>query len=123
MTVRLDGSSLTIELAHSTGDGHFTLGSPQTFGNETWGSFNPAVDRDLETICLRCLQKDPPRRYGSVQALADDLERWLRREPIQARPVRTATRIWLWCRRKPALAALAGALVFTLVAASTVETA
>jgi eukaryotic-like serine/threonine-protein kinase len=68
--------------------------------------FNPAVDRDLETICLKCLQKDPQRRYGSVEALADDLERWIRQEPIQARSVSRAARLWLWCRRKPAMAAL-----------------
>lgn len=75
--------------------------------------FNPAVDRDLETICLKCLQKDPQRRYGSVEALADDLERWIRQEPIQARPVSTAARLSLWCRRKPALATLFALLFCT----------
>ncbi len=67
---------------------------------------NPKVDRDLETICLKCLQKESQRRYESAQALADDLERWSRGESIQARRIGWWQRIWRWYRRKPFLAAL-----------------
>lgn len=64
------------------------------------------VDRDLETIALKCLEKDPARRYGSAEALAADLDRWLNQEPITARPVSTFERVVKWTRRRPAPAAL-----------------
>jgi WD40 repeat protein/tRNA A-37 threonylcarbamoyl transferase component Bud32 len=74
-------------------------------------SISLRVDRDLETICLKCLEKAPQERYGSAEALAEDLERWLRGEPISARCAGVVERAWRWCRRKPALAALAGVLL------------
>lgn len=64
------------------------------------------VPRDLETICLRCLEKDPRRRYESAAKLADDLRRFLERRPIHARPIGRLERSWRWAQRRPALAAL-----------------
>jgi eukaryotic-like serine/threonine-protein kinase len=72
---------------------------------------NPKVDRDLSTICLKCLEKDPQRRYSSALALAEDLERWLKHEPIRAKRsgVFTHGRKWLW--RNPTTAGLIASLV------------
>src|SRR2546422_2808133 len=78
---------------------------------------NPKIDRDLSTICLKCLEKDPKRRYSSAIALAEDLERWFKHEPIQASRAGVFTRGRKWVRRNPTSALLAASLV-ALAAAS-----
>ncbi len=76
---------------------------------------NSRVSRDLEVICLKCLEKEPNRRYASAEALAEDLRHWLAGEPILARPVGNAARLWMWCRRRPMIAALTGALTLAIL--------
>src|SRR5262249_51466973 len=69
-------------------------------------ALNRKIDRDLSTISLKCLEKDPKRRYSSALALDEDLEHWLRHQPIQARRSGVFTRGSKWVRRKPAIAAV-----------------
>jgi serine/threonine protein kinase len=76
---------------------------------------NPKIDRDLATICLKCLDKDPRRRYASALALAEDLERWLKHEPIRARRTGLVTRGRKWVRRNPSIAVMAAMLLVLAV--------
>ena len=77
---------------------------------------NPAVDLDLATVCLKCLEKDPNRRYGSAGELADELGRYIRHEPIVARPLGRTARFGRWCRRNPVVASLIALVTVLLVA-------
>ena len=73
------------------------------------------VPRDLETICLECLQKDPGNRYQTAGEFAEELQRYLNKEPIHARPVSRVERLWRWCKRNPALAAFSATVVTLLL--------
>jgi tetratricopeptide (TPR) repeat protein len=92
-----------------------TLDAVRTQPPEPPSKVNGDVPHDLETICLKCLEKDPRRRYVTAQALADDLRAWLESRPIAARRVGAAERAWLWCKRRPAVAALSAAVLIALV--------
>lgn len=79
---------------------------------------NPAVPRDLETICLKCLEKAPSARYGDAGTLGEDLQRFLQGEPIRAKPVSGPVRLWRRCRRRPALAMFVAASLLGALGAS-----
>ena len=72
---------------------------------------NPRIDRDLDTVCLKCLEKQPAQRYGSAHALAEDLQRRLSNRSILARRASSRERLWCWCQRRPALATLSAAVL------------
>ena len=78
-------------------------------------TLNPKIPQDLETICLKCLEKDRHRRYASAQELGEEFQRFLSGEPIHARPISTTARAWRWCKRKPAMASLWAAVALLLL--------
>ena len=82
---------------------------------------NPAVEKDLETICLKCLEKDPTRRYASAEVLANDLRRFVRMEPIAARPIGRIGRISRWCRRNAFVSSMLTLVIVILATATSVS--
>ena len=78
-------------------------------------TFNGNVPRDLETICLKCLEKNPDQRFASAQALCDELQRFLHGKPIVSRPISRLNRGWRWCRRNPVVAGLTAAVAVSLL--------
>ncbi|MCM2372317.1 protein kinase domain-containing protein [Aporhodopirellula aestuarii] len=78
-------------------------------------TLNPNVPKDLETICLKCLEKEPHKRYGTAALLADDLSNFLDGRPVRARPIGRVQRGWRWCRRNPLVASLLSLLGLSLV--------
>jgi tetratricopeptide (TPR) repeat protein/tRNA A-37 threonylcarbamoyl transferase component Bud32 len=84
---------------------------------EAPANLNPRIDRDMQAVCLKCLAKRPEQRYGSAEALAEDLERWLAGRPIQARPITASARLGRWCRRNPVTAGLSATAGVAVLAA------
>jgi serine/threonine protein kinase len=76
---------------------------------------NPSIPKDLETITLKCLEKECSRRYQTAQELMDEVGRFLRHEPIQARPINAPEKLWRWCRRNPAFASALGFAIASLL--------
>ena len=80
------------------------------------------MDRDLETVVLKCLEKEPGRRYASAEALAEDLSHWLAGRPVAARPVGQGERFWRWCKRNPVVSGLTAAVGASLLIGTVVST-
>jgi WD40 repeat protein/tetratricopeptide (TPR) repeat protein len=82
---------------------------------------NRNIPRDMETICLKCLEKDPQKRYSTAKELAEELRRSLKGEPIHARPISAPARAWRWCRRKPLVAGLTALVAASLLAGTVIS--
>lgn len=78
------------------------------------GTLDPTIPKDLETICMKCLDRDPDKRYQQAQDFADELKRFQAGEPILARPISTVEKVWRWCRRRPGVATLLASLFLSL---------
>jgi serine/threonine protein kinase/WD40 repeat protein len=98
-----------------------TLAAVQSHEPVPLRRLDPTVPRDLETITLKCLEKTPDVRYQSAESLADDLQRFLNGDPIQARPIQPWIHTWRWCRRNRAVAGLSGLVIALLIAATAVS--
>jgi serine/threonine protein kinase/WD40 repeat protein len=85
-------------------------------------SLNDRIPRDLETVCLKAMAKERGRRYASARDLGDDLRRFLKGEPVRAKPVGRVETVWRWCQRNPTVAGLSAALLFSLLAGMSVST-
>lgn len=79
---------------------------------------NPAVDLDLETLCMKCLEKEPERRFQTAGELADELQRYLNGQPILSRPLSRPERFWRWCRRNPVVSSLSGLAAVSILIAT-----
>jgi serine/threonine protein kinase/tetratricopeptide (TPR) repeat protein len=100
-----------------------TLRQVQTLEPVPPRRLQPKIPADLETICLKCLQKEPHKRYSSAFALAEDVSRFLAGNPIQARPVGSIERVWRWGQRNPRVAALSATILLLLVTVAVGSTA
>jgi WD40 repeat protein len=85
-------------------------------------ALNPKISRDLETICMKCLEKEPSKRYATAGQLSEELARYLRGDPIQARPISRPERTWRWCKKNPLVASLAVAVLISLLAGTAIST-
>ena len=85
-------------------------------------AINPAIPKDLEACCVKAMHKTPAQRYASSQDFSADLRRWLRGEPVHARPISSAERLWRWCRGNPMVASLATAIALILIVGSIIAT-
>src|SRR5437762_1742022 len=82
---------------------------------------NSRIPRDLETICLKCMEKEPLRRFATARSVADELRHYLTGQPIQSRPVSHTERVWRWSKRNPAIAGLSAVVIIALLAGTTVS--
>ena len=117
-----DDSDLTGRAPFAERSFHQTIARLPSEPPEPPSRISRAAPRPLELICPKCLEKEPSRRYASAEALAEDLKRYLAGEPLEARPVSTSPRLWLWVRRHPTQSALAAALVVAMLAGAAVST-